>query len=282
MKVTVAKTAGFCFGVKRAVDEVFRQADEGDQPVFTFGPVIHNEQVMDQLKERGVRVIGSKEELSSLKKGTIIIRAHGVGWAVEEKLRATPCKIVDATCPFVKKIHAIVSQASRDGLTVLIAGDPRHPEVRGIRGWAREPVYILQNREELEALSLPKDARAILVAQTTFNLQKFQEMVEIFKEKRYYGRVVNTVCNATAERQTEALQISGAADAMLVIGGRHSSNTQKLYEICRTQCRNTYFIETLVDLENKPFQSFCHVGITAGASTPHQIIEEVQEKLCQK
>lgn len=281
MKVTVAKTAGFCFGVRRAVDEVFRQIEDGEKPVCTYGPVIHNEQVMNELKQKGVRVIESEADLENAKSGTIIIRAHGVGRKVEERLRETGCRIVDATCPFVKKIHRIVDEASRQGLTVLIAGDPNHPEVQGIRGWASGPVSIVRTAEDMEKLELPETSRAILVAQTTFNLQKFQELVEIFRKKRYYGRVVNTVCNATAERQTEALQIAEKADAMLVIGGRHSSNTQKLYEICRTHCRNTYFIETLVDLEDKPFQSFCHVGITAGASTPNQIIEEVLEKLCQ-
>ena len=282
MKITVAKTAGFCFGVKRAVDEVYRQIETGLKPVYTYGPVIHNEQVMEKLEKKGVRVIRGEEELSDVSGGTIIIRAHGIGRDLEEKLRKTGCGIVDATCPFVKKIHEIVDQESKNGVTVIIAGNPDHPEVRGIKGWTNGPSFVVQTKEELEALKLPEGARAILVAQTTFNLQKFQELVEIFKKKRYYGRVVNTVCNATAERQTEALQISKAVDAMLVIGGRHSSNTQKLCEICKTHCRNTYFIETLVDLEDKPFQSFCHVGITAGASTPNQIIEEVLEKLCQK
>lgn len=282
MKITVAKTAGFCFGVKRAVDEVYRQIETGLKPVYTYGPVIHNEQVMEKLEKKGVRVIRGEEELSDVSGGTIIIRAHGIGRDLEEKLRKTGCRIVDATCPFVKKIHEIVDQESKNGVTVIIAGNPDHPEVRGIKGWTNGPSFVVQTKEELEALKLPEGARAILVAQTTFNLQKFQELVEIFKKKRYYDRVVNTVCNATAERQTEALQISETVDAMLVIGGKHSSNTQKLCEICRTHCRNTYFIETLVDLEDKPFQSFCHVGITAGASTPNQIIEEVLEKLCQK
>lgn len=282
MKITVAKTAGFCFGVKRAVDEVYRQIETGLKPVYTYGPVIHNEQVMEKLEKKGVRVIRGEEELSDVSGGTIIIRAHGIGRDLEGKLRKTGCRIVDATCPFVKKIHEIVDQESKNGVTVIIAGNPDHPEVRGIKGWTNGPSFVVQTKEELEALKLPEGARAILVAQTTFNLQKFQELVEIFKKKRYYDRVVNTVCNATAERQTEALQISETVDAMLVIGGKHSSNTQKLCEICRTHCRNTYFIETLVDLEDKPFQSFCHVGITAGASTPNQIIEEVLEKLCQK
>ena len=277
MKVTVAKTAGFCFGVKRAVDEVYSQIRNGEKPVCTYGPVIHNEQVMDELSRQGVRVINAAEE-----KGTLIIRAHGVPRRTQELLEQSGMKLVDATCPFVKKIHAIAEEKSRQGSSVIIAGNPDHPEVQGIRGWADGPVYIVETPEEMEALELPEGARAVLVAQTTFNLVKFEYMVEIFSQKRYYNSVVNTVCNATTERQAEARRVAAEVDAMLVIGGRHSSNTQKLYEICRACCVNTYFIETLVDLETIPFQSFCHVGITAGASTPNQIIEEVQEKLCQK
>ena len=292
MNITVAKSAGFCFGVKRAVDEVYRQIENGVKPVYTYGPVIHNEQVMQELEEKGVRVIETPGELKRLQgetakspenpAGTLIIRAHGVPEETQKLMEASGMVIVDATCPFVKKIHAIVKEKSREGLSVIIAGDPEHPEVTGIRGWAEGPVYIVETPEEMERLELPESEKAILVAQTTFNLRKFEYIVEIFKQKRYYDTVVNTVCNATTERQAEARKIAAEVDAMLVIGGRHSSNTQKLYEICRAGCKNTYFIETLVDLETMPFQSFCHVGITAGASTPNQIIEEVQEKLCQK
>ena len=284
MKITVAESAGFCFGVRRAVDEVYNQIETGKKPVYTFGPVIHNEQVMQELEEKGVSVVDSLKELEQIESGsgTLIIRAHGVSRKTEEKMRTSGLKIVDTTCPFVKKIHAIVQQKSREGMSVIIAGNPDHPEVKGIRGWAEGPVYIVETPEEMEALELPEGASAVLVAQTTFNLLKFEYIVEIFSQKRYYNTVVNTVCNATTKRQAEARRIAAEVDAMLVIGGRHSSNTQKLYEICRAGCKNTYFIETLVDLETIPFQSFCHVGITAGASTPNQIIEEVQEKLCQK
>lgn len=284
MKITVAGSAGFCFGVRRAVDEVYNQIAHGEKPVYTFGPVIHNEQVMQELESKGVSVVDSLEDLAQIESdsGTLIIRAHGVSRKTEEKMRNSGLHIIDTTCPFVKKIHAIVQEKSREGLSVIIAGNPDHPEVKGIRGWAEGPVYIVETPEEMKALELPEGAFAVLVAQTTFNLLKFEYIVEIFSQKRYYNTVVNTVCNATTKRQAEARRIAAEVDAMLVIGGRHSSNTQKLYEICKAGCKNTYFIETLVDLETIPFQSFCHVGITAGASTPNQIIEEVQEKLCQK
>ncbi len=281
MKVTRAKTAGFCFGVRRAVDEVNRQIASGEKPVYTFGPIIHNEQVVGELAEKGVRVIGSEEDLKGISSGTIIIRSHGVSREQQMRIEAAGAKVVDATCPFVKKIHRIVREAGQAGKTVVIAGDPEHPEVKGICGWAGGPCYVVRNAAELAALRLPEDAKAVLVAQTTFNAGKFEDIVEIFKKTYYYDTIINTVCSATDERQAEARRIARQVDAMIVIGGRHSSNTRKLYEICSCECKNTYFIETLVDLDFQPFQSFSHVGITAGASTPNSIIEEVQET-CQK
>ena len=277
MEVVTAKTAGFCFGVRRAVDEVYRQIETGEKPVYTFGPIIHNEQVVSALERQGVRVIGSEEELDGLHSGTVIIRSHGVARAVQEKLEATGMRVVDATCPFVKKIHRIVEDSGREGRTVVIAGDPDHPEVEGICGWVAGPCYVVRDAAALEELRIPEDGKPVLVAQTTFNAGKFEDIVEIFKKTYYYGTVINTVCSATDERQTEARETARQVDAMIVIGGRHSSNTRKLYEICSCECKNTYFIETLVDLKDQPFQSFSRVGITAGASTPNSIIEEVQE-----
>lgn len=277
VKVTTAKTAGFCFGVRRAVDEVHRQIASGEKPVYTYGPIIHNDQVVAGLEEQGVRVIRGEEDLAEITGGTVIIRSHGVSRAVQEKLEATGLHVVDATCPFVKKIHRIVQESGKAGKTVIIAGDPDHPEVQGICGWTEGPYFVVQNADEIGKLCIPEGQKAVLVAQTTFNAGKFEEIVEIFKKTYYYDTVINTVCSATDERQTEARMTARQVDAMIVIGGRHSSNTRKLYEICSCECKNTYFIETLVDLDFQPFQSFSHVGITAGASTPNSIIEEVQE-----
>lgn len=279
MEVTVAKTAGFCFGVKRAVDKVYQQAEEASGPVYTFGPIIHNDQVVNDLAEKGVKVIHSEEELDQIHEGTVIIRSHGVSRKVQEKIIANGLECVDATCPFVKKIHRIVEEEGKKGRVVIIAGNATHPEVEGICGWASGPVYVVSNQKELEQLAVPENKFVTFVAQTTFNYKKFEELVEILYKKFYDSTVINTVCNATEERQSEARRIAAASDAMLVIGGKHSSNTQKLFEICKETCDNTYFIETLVDLDSKPFQSFCHVGITAGASTPNKIIEEVQKNV---
>ena len=282
MKTTLAKSAGFCFGVKRAVDEVYKQIETGRKPVYTYGPVIHNEQVMSELESKGVRVIHTEEELEDIHEGTIIIRAHGVPRRMQEKLESLGVDVVDTTCPFVKKIHRIAEKETRQGKVLIIAGDPRHPEVQGIKGWAEGEVYIVENAEELAKIDIPREREVVLVAQTTFNMLKFQDIVDKIQKKYYNAYVGKTICSATADRQMEAGRIAAEVDAMIVIGGRHSSNTQKLYDICKAKCKNTYFIETLVDLETKPFQSFCHVGITAGASTPNKIIEEVTRKLCQK
>ena len=279
MEVTVAKSAGFCFGVKRAVDTVYREIESGEKPVYTFGPIIHNEQVVEDLENRGVQVIHSEDELEGLSGGTVVIRSHGVSRDVCEKIEARGMKIVDATCPFVKKIHRIVDEEGRKGRHVVIIGSADHPEVQGIMGWASGPVTVVHTAEEAESF-VPENGKPIsIVAQTTFNYNKFKDLVEIFLKKSYDSTVLKTICNATEERQTEARAIARKVDAMFVVGGRHSSNTQKLYEICKEECKNTYFIETLVDLESKPFQSFGRVGITAGASTPNKIIKEVHGRM---
>lgn len=277
MEVIMAESAGFCFGVKRAVDRVTELAESGKKPVCTYGPIIHNEFVVRQLEEKGVRVIRTEEELEAVSGGTIVIRSHGVSREIQNKMEQLGAEVVDATCPFVKKIHRIVEKAGEDGLVTIIAGDPDHPEVQGIVGWAKGPVFVIRDEQDLEKIEIPNGKKAILVAQTTFNKAKFEDIVEIFRETRYYENVINTVCNATDERQTEARKISRVVDAMIVVGGRHSSNTQKLYNICKGECRNTYFIETLDDLSTQPFRLFSSVGITAGASTPNRIIEEVRE-----
>ena len=280
MEVRLADCAGFCFGVKRAVDTVYEQLKSG-KTIYTYGPIVHNEEVVRELAEKGVRVLESKEELKNLKAGetipTVIIRAHGVAKEIYDIMEANGLECIDATCPFVKKIHRIVEQKSTEGYHVIVVGDPKHPEVEGIVGWCQGPVTVLETPEQAENFVKTEDEKLCIVSQTTYNYNKFQYIVEIFEKKRYDKVVLNTICSATEERQMEARQIACEADTMIVIGGRHSSNTQKLYEICRKECENTYYIQTLVDLDTKPFQCIGCVGITAGASTPNNIIEEVQK-----
>ena len=187
---------------------------------------------------------------------------------------------IDATCPFVRKIHKIVEEESSKGNTVLIIGNENHPEVAGIQGWSKNQSYVINSPEEAEKFHISIEKKLCIVSQTTFNYNKFQELVEIISKKGYDIIVLNTICNATEERQQEARQIAKEVEAMIVVGGKHSSNTQKLFEICKKECENTYYIQTLVDLDFDRLKTVGSVGITAGASTPKNIIEEVQCK-CQ-
>jgi len=277
MKVTVAKTAGFCFGVKRAVEKVYAEADGTGGPIYTYGPIIHNESVVKDLEERGVRVIGTPAELEKLERGTVIIRSHGVGRDIYRLIEERGLKLVDATCPFVLKIHRIVEKESRAGRQIVIIGNRNHPEVEGIMGWCEGTAEVIETKEEAENLTVKQNAKLCVVSQTTFNNNKFKNLVEIIAEKGYDSNVINTICSATDERQREAAEIAAQAGAMIVIGGRQSSNTQKLFEICKKRCENTYYIQTLKDLEQTIIPPVDCVGITAGASTPNQIIKEVQK-----
>ena len=243
MEVRLAKTAGFCFGVKRAVDTVYKEAEKNQETIYTFGPIIHNEQVVEDLEKNGVLVVNSVEELRALKQGTtVIVRSHGVGKQVYDFMKSCGLKIVDATCPFVKKIHRIVERESLAGKRIIIIGNDKHPEVEGIKGWVNGPATVIETFEEAQAFTAGKDEQLCIVSQTTFNYNKFQDLVEIIREKGYDVESINTICNATEERQTEAKQIAGEVDGMIVIGGSHSSNTQKLFEICKKECENTYYI----------------------------------------
>ena len=282
MKVKTAKTAGFCFGVKRAVDKVYELIENGVSPIYTLGPIIHNEEVVSDFEKKGVTVI-SEEDIPKLREGTVVIRSHGVGRRIYDMLKTAGISFVDVTCPFVLKIHRIVERESRAGKQIIIFGDPSHPEVKGICGWCEGSCTVLRNREDAENFVPDPGRIPCIVSQTTFNYNKFKELVEILCKKRYDNSVLNmddilnTICNATEERQKEAQTIAGEVDTMLVIGGRHSSNTQKLFEICKEECGNTYYIQTPVDLDSEMFHHSSYVGITAGASTPKKIIEEVQE-----
>ena len=275
MKVELAKSAGFCFGVEKAVNTVYEEAKKENEIVYTLGPIIHNEEVVKDMKKRGVEAV-KMEDLASLPKGTVIIRSHGVSRDVYNFVKHSGHRVVEATCPFVKKIHAIVSVQSGKGKAVVIIGNPDHPEVMGIKGWGDKNTYAVENIEQFINLGLKKDEEIIIVAQTTFNHKKFQEIIDKISILGYDVRCFNTICNATQERQAEAKKIASNVDAMIVIGDKKSSNTGKLVEICQEECKNTVFIQTLEDLNYDALLSVDSVGITAGASTPKHIIEEVQ------
>ncbi len=278
MKVITAKSAGFCFGVERAVNKVYQELELGEQPIYTYGPIIHNEEVIGDLEKRGVKILETPEDIQKAQGGTVIIRSHGVSRQIQEIMENSRLKVVDATCLFVLKIHKYVEDYSKKGYHIIVIGNPGHPEVEGIVGWANpDKTTVISGKEDAEKLNIPVNEKVCIVSQTTFNYNKFQELVEIISEKGYDRIVLNTICSATEQRQREARAISEQADAMIVIGGKNSSNTKKLYEICSERCKNTYFIQTKDDLEDSTFQCFDYVGITAGASTPNKIIEEVQK-----
>ena len=277
MNVKVAEHAGFCFGVRRAVDKVYELIESQEKPIYTLGPIIHNESVVGDLEAKGVKVIENIEQLHSVRDGGVVIRSHGVGRAVYELMESLGLSYVDVTCPNVLKIHKIVERESKAGKNIVIIGNAKHPEVEGICGWSVSKPVVIETVEEAEEYQAMNGNPVCIVSQTTFNYNKFKDLVEILEKKRYDNNVLNTICNATEDRQRETKQIAKEVDTMLVIGGKHSSNTQKLYEISKCECGNTYYIQSPVDLDSEMFQSSSCVGITAGASTPNKIIEEVQK-----
>ncbi len=275
MRVILAKTAGFCFGVDRAVNMAYELANSGARAA-TLGQLIHNSLVTDDLAAKGVRIISSPAEAQ--RGETVIIRAHGVAAEVYEELKGTGAEICDATCPFVKKIHRIVAENSGDDTEVFIAGDPNHPEVIGIKGHCKGEVNIFNSEAELDEIikndGKNYDKRIIAVSQTTFS----QKVWKICKEKikKYYtnAKIFDTICFATRERQDEAALISKQSDMMIIIGDCHSSNTAKLKAVCSENC-DTYLVERAAELNTINFSHCATVGVTAGASTPSAIIKEV-------
>ena len=277
MEVILAKTAGFCFGVKRAVDKVYEQIEKnnGKRKIYTYGPIIHNMEVVNDLRVKGVDPIEGEDDLEKAAGQVLIIRSHGVSKHIYDKALSLGIEIIDATCPFVKRIHTVVMEETRTDRKVIIVGDREHPEIQGIIGWCAETPWVVNNEEEALALPYENDLKITVVSQTTFNSKKFNNIVEIIEKKGYDMVVKNTICSATMDRQSEAAEISSRVDAMLVVGDIHSSNTRKLYDICRSHCDDTYYIQTSKDLDMQNLQSGISVGITAGASTPNYIIQEV-------
>ena len=241
----------------------------------TYGPIIHNDEVVKDLESKGVKAISDVAQLDGIDNATVIIRSHGVSKNVYESIKTKNYEVVDATCPFVLKIHRIVEQESKAGKQIVIIGNEKHPEVEGIKGWSVSPVYIVDSIEKAQNLELDRAKEVVVVSQTTFNYNKFQELVEIINKKSYNITIKNTICNATEERQTEARDIARKVSAMIVIGDKSSSNTRKLYEICKGECEDTFYIQTLRDLNLNDLRFIDSIGITAGASTPNNIIEEV-------
>ncbi len=269
--IRVAESAGFCFGVKRAIEMAY-EAIGVEPKLYSYGQLIHNKTVTDDLASKGLEIV---ENLDGLTEGTLLIRSHGVGKALYDEAEAKGLKILDGTCPFVKKIHNIVHEKLANGMGIIIVGDGTHPEVIGINGWCENAAVILEDEEAAKTKEIPEKDRYAVVVQTTFRQAKFDKILEILQDRGINMEIHNTICSATEKRQTEAEELSKTVDKMIVIGGKNSSNTQKLVEICAKNCGNTVHIETICDLVLNNFGKNDKIGITAGASTPPAIIKEV-------
>lgn len=278
-KIIVAESAGFCFGVNRAINILYKLIDE-NKPACTLGPIIHNMQMVNELREKGVRTI---DKISEAKENeTVVIRSHGVPQSIVDEINERHLDYIDATCPFVSKIHKIVSETDDDSI-VIIAGDKNHPEVQGIMGHCKSKCYTFKNEEELQELFsiIPqKNYKSIkIVAQTTFDLKEWEKSLKSLKNVYTNTKIFDTICNATSIRQREAANISKSVDLMFVIGDKHSSNSFKLYSICSSNCEKTFFIETADELPLEMVKKADSIGVTAGASTPARIIKEVLDKM---
>ncbi|WP_026477893.1 4-hydroxy-3-methylbut-2-enyl diphosphate reductase [Alkaliphilus transvaalensis] len=277
MKVILAEYSGFCFGVKKAIDTAFDEIRENKnhQKIYSLGPLIHNPQVVQELKQNGVEVIENLEEINE---GNVIIRSHGVPERIYQVAEEANLKLTDSTCPFVRRIQKIVKEYYDKGYQIVIIGDPNHPEVIGINGWCNDEGIIIESEGDIEGLS--SDTPTCVVVQTTMSIAVYEGYVEQIKSKIRDLEVFNTICNATRQRQDAARRLAEEVDAMLIVGGYHSSNTQKLVSICKEiKPEDTYHVETADELDLDQLSKYQTIGVTAGASTPHKIINEVAEKI---
>jgi 4-hydroxy-3-methylbut-2-enyl diphosphate reductase len=274
LKIIVADNSGFCFGVTKAVSTAYDSITR-DGNIYTLGPIIHNDQVVNELEKRGVKKLSSIESLNE--NDTIIIRSHGVSKDTIKNLQEKNVKIIDATCPYVENIHKKVEDYSIRGYQVIIIGDPEHPEVIGINGWCNYSAVIIQEPDEVK--NLKSYHRICVVAQTTITIERWKKalygLLDIAKE----AVIFNTICSATQQRQKSAEEMAKECDVVIVLGGYNSSNTKKLVEICNSYCPNTYHVENINEFDIQKIKNAGTVGITAGASTPDWIIKEAIEKM---
>ncbi|SHE54962.1 4-hydroxy-3-methylbut-2-enyl diphosphate reductase [Caldanaerobius fijiensis DSM 17918] len=275
MKIIVAKMAGYCFGVKRAVNFIDELLKRGVNPIYTYGPIIHNPQVVEFYDKKGVKVVDSIDELTP--ESNLIIRTHGISKEEYRLIRDKGCTIFDKTCPFVKKVQKIANTYYRKGYQIVIVGDPTHPEVKGVNGWCDNTAIILNSIEEAE--TIPNFEKGCAVSQTTMMREKWEKIVEILSKKINDLVTFNTICDATYQRQTEAENLAKEVDVMIVVGGLNSSNTKKLAELCQKHCKRTYHIESKEQLPLNKLSKSDIIGITAGASTPDWVINSVIDEL---
>ena len=276
MEVLLADEYGFCFGVERAVEMVEDALQEGVRPIRSLGPLIHNAQEMERLGDLGVSTIDEPVEADG---DTIaVIRAHGVTPQVQQSLEQRAAKVIDATCPFVTRVQHLAERAAKDGRDVVVAGNPDHPEMIGVVGYAPDNTYVVRDASEVS--SLPTLRSPLVVSQTTIKLKTFLEVAEAVREKAdAEPQVVNTICSATRDRQDAARALAGQVDVFYVIGGRHSSNSVKLLAVCQEQCERSFLIETPAEINPADVKTANRVGVTAGASTPNWLIDQVVARL---
>jgi 4-hydroxy-3-methylbut-2-enyl diphosphate reductase len=274
MKVILARTAGFCMGVKRALEMVLKAINENQTEIYTYGPLIHNPQVLDLLKERGISILGPGEVAA---RGLVVIRAHGIPPQERQELEGAGARIIDATCPRVARVQAIIRRWARRNYATVIVGDADHPEVRGLMGHTQGRGYVVSGPDDVTAL--PDLRELIVVAQTTQSEAHFQTLVREIKKRFPQARVFNTICDATASRQAEVQELARQVEALVVVGGRNSGNTQRLVEISRATGIPTYQVETEQELDLEEMSRYEVVGVTAGASTPHWLISNVVNTL---
>ena len=280
MEIKIAKFSGYCYGVKRAMDLALEKLDEtSEKKVYSLGPLIHNDQAMKKFTDKGLIV---EEDINKIEKNsTAIVRSHGLPKDFYDKMDIISTNVVDATCPFVKKIQDIVYENYKSGHGIILIGDKDHPEIRGIHGWSDNSSIIINSIEDVERFDFSEDRAYIVAVQTTYKLEKYLQIEKILKNRLKKVEFFNTICYATRERQDAARELSKTVDAMIVIGGKSSSNTKKLAEICSENCI-TFLIETAKDIDLEKISSFSTIGITAGASTPDFIIDEVKDLLLTK
>ncbi len=280
MSVEIIKSAGFCFGVSRAMDLLYEQIKEGNKDIYTLGEIIHNTDIISETASAGVKTVSSAEELPD--GCTVVVRAHGITFDERQKLARKNVNIIDATCPFVSKIHKIVSDHSQKGDTIFIAGDKNHPEVMGIMSYAND-VYVFDSVNELKEITNNQPALLVksttFVWQTTFKLTEYDKCIKFIKKTFENFKVYDTICNATEKRQEQTMELAKRSDVMIVVGGRQSSNTNKLYDVAKRFCKNTFFVENAKEIPINFIYNSKNIGITAGASTPDRIIEEVKQTM---
>ncbi len=274
MKINVARTSGFCFGVKRAIKEAEKCRSATDEPIHTLGPIIHNPQAVKKLEDSKIY---SKDTIDEIDNGTVIIRSHGVSMDEYERVHDKGLSIVDATCPFVKKAQSLVALLAEEGYTVIVVGSKTHPEVQGILSYGPENIMVAETPADLEDMGHIK--KVGIVSQTTLPTAKLEAVVAHCVSRSTELKVYNTICNATSIRQEESEELARISDVMIVVGGRNSANTKRLVELCRTIQPDTYHIEVAGELNAKWFDNAGSTGVTSGASTPTWVIEDVIKKI---